>query len=152
MTEKELLTAAKAELNEYRKLLDETKAYHNKVAEVRAFAQRTTRAFTGMPNGSGVVLPGAQVVVERLEHLAVEWEQAAKQMHEQTIRIIRTLQRVQNPVYRELLRLHYVEGKSLKAACTTADRSGKLHYSYDWVRHLHRKALIAYGKAMLQVK
>lgn len=151
MTEKELIASAKAELNTYRKLLDEIKAYHYKVEEVHAFAQRTTRAITGMPGG-GVVLPGAQVAAERLEALAKEWEEAAKLMHGQTVRIIKTLQHVTNPVYRELLRLHYIEGKSLKAACTTADRSGKLHYSYDWVRHLHRKALIAYGKAMLQIK
>ena len=151
MTEKEWITAAKEDLMAYRKLLDEMKAYHHKVEEVHAFAQRTTRAITGMPGG-GVVLPGAQVAAERLEALAQEWDDASKRMHGQTVRIIRTLQHVQNPVYRELLRLHYIEGKSLKAACTTADRSGKLHYSYDWVRHLHRKALIAYGKAMMQVK
>lgn len=147
ITEKEWRDAAEQELKGYQAAMRMLDLNRQAASEVNAKATGTTRVYGGHPGG-GSPLPAAQSAVEQLEKLAEEHERYSKQLFEQARKILFTISKIRNPTYRELLHLHYITGISLKRACVCADRSEKLHYSYDWIKHLHRNALIAYGKEM----
>lgn len=149
MTEKEkqMIAAAKADLSGYRLMLEESRAYQARMAEVRAQAVRLTQSITGMPSG-GTPLPGAQAAIEQLEQLAGRYAQHIRKLDRQTLHILTVLERIENPVHRQLLCNVYMDGMSIKRACFAVDRKPGNHYSYDWMRHLHRNALLSYGKAL----
>lgn len=151
ITEKEKINAAKEELESYLKLQDEIDAANRKSEEIRARATKTTSNFTGLPGG-GETIPAAQDMVEQLEELAVETGKSVKALYEQGCRIMRRFQLVRNQTYRILLWEHYIEGKTYKAICMSAGRKGTLYYSYDRIRHMASKALLAYAAAMAEDK
>lgn len=145
-TEKQLTAAAKAELSEYHRLLEVKRWYEGRILEVRAQAVKITQTLTGT-SGGGQTVPVAQRTVEQLEQLAEQYADHITGLNAHTARLLSTLEQVENPVYRALLKKRYLDGISLKRACFEVDCKGR-HYSYDWMRHLHRNALLSYGKAM----
>ncbi len=145
-----MIAAARKKLTQFRRLqccVDDT---NRKAEEIRQQATGITQNFTGLPGG-GNSIPAAQRMVEQLEQLAREAELATKGMFEQSSKIIHRLQLVHNPTYRDLLWAHYINGMTLKKACMSCKQKN-LHYSYDWMRHLSTKALLAYGKVMKETQ
>lgn len=91
------------------------------------------------------------IAAHQADNISRKHEQDARHIRKldrQTLHILTVLERIENPVHRQLLCNVYMDGMSIKRACFEVDRKPGNHYSYDWMRHLHRNALLSYGKAL----
>lgn len=93
----------------------------------------TPSRLSDMPHGNAFRDPMAEYIV-RLEAIEEQYTRTLAELEEWLAMVDEALSRMR-PDYQMLLRLRYVDGLSWRRIAR------KMHFSEDWVKHLHGDAL-----------
>ena len=100
----------------------------------RARAEKITPAHTGMPGGGGGE-DRMQQAVEKICEIEAQLDADIDLLVETKKEIVRAIGTVEEPRYREVLERRYLDGDTWEQIAVD------MHYSYQWVCHIHGRAL-----------
>lgn len=122
-------------LMQYTHLVSQQKRLESRIEKIRAeYTNPKIKQSDGMPHGSSKpsdlsdYVVRAEEVLEQLEDIRLAKWNAIKDIEMR-------IEGVEDPLERSVLELRYLDGFSLQEVSTA------LHYSFDWIRHIHGDAL-----------
>lgn len=124
-------------LRQYAALKAEARDISETIAEVYSASFVGSVRLTGMPSGKGCDADAVQRRAERLDELCERYEAKCAELLEAADAVERAVSTVQEPRYRRLLRLRYIQGLTWERV---ADEMG---YNPRYVFDLHSQALDA---------
>ena len=121
-------------LRRYRESLQREQLLTEEIEQLGAQARRVTRAIGDRPQkgGDGCALPRA---VERLEKARQELKKEVSEGQAQRAEIAQAIERLQNPLHREILTRRYILGQRWEKIA--AERGCNLR----WIFRIHRAAV-----------
>lgn len=116
----------------------EIRELEEKREQIRTRAEKTTQTLTGMPSGSHD--PGDKIgsYISEMSELTGLLDDRIRELTEQECMVIKLINKMNTGLYRSILLIYYVTGP---VACTWEHVAGQIHYSSDWTRRLHGRAL-----------
>ena len=134
---------AKQYLRQLSRLNKQIRAIEEELEERRTRLTSITAPVTGDKVQTSVHGDRFADMIAALADLDRTWEALKFEYELQRDKMVHEILDMDNELYREILRRHYIQEQKLIQV------AAEMHYSYDWIRRLHGKALVAFAKKYL---